>query len=110
MHSRNDLLQQFCHEGTIASVQPLAGGLINDTFLVRTAEADKPDYVLQRINHHVFTDVDLLQHNIETVTDYLNGDTYYKTTYPEHNLIRTRNQLRLFMRVQERRDEMLLAV
>ena len=84
MHSRNDLLQQFCHEGTIASVQPLAGGLINDTFLVRTAEADKPDY--------------------------LNGDTYYKTTYPEHNLVRTRNQLRLFLRVQERRDEMLLAV
>jgi len=71
MHSRNDLLQHFCHEGTIDCVQPLAGGLINDTFLVRTAEADKPDYVLQRINHHVFTDVELLQHNIETVTDHL---------------------------------------
>jgi len=28
--------------------------------------------------------------------DYLNGDTYYKTAYPEHNLIRTKNQLALF--------------
>lgn len=28
-------------------------------------------------------------------TDYLNGDTYYKIAYPEHNLVRTRAQLRL---------------
>ena len=75
MHSRNepmnDIISQFGFEGTIASVQPLGNGLINDTFLVTTAEADKPDYVLQRINHHIFTDVELLQHNIETVTHHL---------------------------------------
>ena len=29
-------------------------------------------------------------------TDYLNGDTYYKIKYPEHNLVRTRNQVALF--------------
>ena len=28
--------------------------------------------------------------------DYINGDTYYKIKYPEHNLVRTRNQLALF--------------
>lgn len=28
--------------------------------------------------------------------DYINGDSYYKTKYPEHNLVRTRNQLALF--------------
>ncbi len=27
--------------------------------------------------------------------DYLNGDVYFRTEYPEHNLIRARNQLRL---------------
>ena len=53
------------------SVKPLGKGLINDTFLVRTQEPDKPDYVLQRINHHIFTDVELLQHNIEAVTNHL---------------------------------------
>lgn len=26
----------------------------------------------------------------------INGDTYYKIKYPEHNLVRTRNQLALF--------------
>ncbi|MDC8104661.1 MULTISPECIES: phosphotransferase enzyme family protein [Chryseobacterium] len=29
------------------------------------------------------------------LTDYLNGSTYYSTTYPEHNLDRTKNQLEL---------------
>ena len=28
--------------------------------------------------------------------DYLNGDTYYKIMYPEHNLVRTQAQIRLF--------------
>jgi len=28
--------------------------------------------------------------------DYINGDTYYKIQYPEHNLVRTRNQVALF--------------
>ena len=29
------------------------------------------------------------------MTDYLNGDKYFKLLYPEHNLVRTRAQLRL---------------
>jgi Phosphotransferase enzyme family len=33
-------------------------------------------------------------------TDYLAGDVYYKTAYPEHNLIRTQNQLALLHAVQ----------
>jgi hypothetical protein len=28
--------------------------------------------------------------------DYLNGDTYYQIAYPEHNLVRTKAQIRLF--------------
>ena len=28
--------------------------------------------------------------------DYINGDTYYKIKYPEHNLVRTRNQMALY--------------
>ena len=29
------------------------------------------------------------------LTDYLNGDTYFKTAYPEHNLVRAKNQFAL---------------
>ena len=43
---------------------------------------------------------------VRFLTDYLNGDTYYKIQYPEHNLVRTRNQLRYFEVVEARRGEM----
>lgn len=66
-----DILQHFCIEGTVDEVQPLGNGLINDTFKVTTSPASAPDYVLQRINTAVFTDVDLLQRNIETVTTHI---------------------------------------
>lgn len=39
-------------------------------------------------------------------TDYINGDTYYKIAYPEHNLVRTRNQMALFRDVLSHQDEM----
>ena len=38
--------------------------------------------------------------------DYINGDIYYKTTYPEHNLVRTRNQMALFRSVMSKMDAM----
>ena len=38
--------------------------------------------------------------------DYLNGDTYYKIKYPEHNLVRTRNQMALFRSVLANIDYM----
>lgn len=34
-------------------------------------------------------------------TDYLAGDVYYKTRYPEHNLVRTKNQLALCAAIQQ---------
>ena len=38
--------------------------------------------------------------------DYINGDTYYKIKYPEHNLVRTRNQMALFRSVIEHLPQM----
>ena len=35
---------------------------------------------------------------VRFLTDYINGDTYYKIKYPEHNLVRTKAQWRLFER------------
>ncbi len=40
------------------------------------------------------------------LTDYLEGDTYFKTTYPEHNLDRTRTQLKLVADMEEKWDKM----
>lgn len=40
------------------------------------------------------------------LTDYLNGDTYYKTSYATHNLDRARNQLALYRKVRDAYDHM----
>lgn len=37
-----------------------------------------------------------LMQAVRFLGDYLNGDTYYKVKYPQHNLVRARNQLALF--------------
>jgi hypothetical protein len=38
--------------------------------------------------------------------DYIDGDLYFKTAYPEHNLIRARTQIRLALDMQEKLPEM----
>lgn len=43
---------------------------------------------------------------VRFLTDYINGDTYYKIKYPEHNLVRTRNQMALFHSALSHVDEM----
>ncbi len=37
-----------------------------------------------------------LMQALRFLTDFLEGDVYYKTRHPEHNLVRARNQLALF--------------
>ena len=38
--------------------------------------------------------------------DYLDGDLYFKTAYPEHNLVRARTQMKLAWDMQQKWDEM----
>ena len=63
------IVQNFAIEGTVIEVRPLGNGLINDTYLVSSSEDKR--YVLQRINHAIFKDVELLQRNIAYVTAHI---------------------------------------
>ncbi len=47
-----------------------------------------------------------LECGMRFLSDYLNGDTYFKTNYPEHNLVRTRTQFKLVKEIEEHFDEM----
>ena len=38
--------------------------------------------------------------------DYIQGDTYYKINYPDHNLVRTRAQMKLLESMEENESEM----
>ena len=44
---------------------------------------------------------------VRFLADYINGDTYYKIKYPEHNLVRTKAQWRLFERAEAKESEMM---
>ena len=43
---------------------------------------------------------------VRFLTDYINGNTYYKIKYPIHNLVRTRAQWKLFEEAEAHLDEM----
>ena len=43
---------------------------------------------------------------VRFLADYINGDTYYKIKYPEHNLVRTKAQWRLFERAEAKEELM----
>lgn len=64
------ILSRFGIKEKILSVEPFGNGHINDTLKV-TVASGMPGYVLQRINHHIFTNVEMLQNNIHTVTSHI---------------------------------------
>jgi Ser/Thr protein kinase RdoA (MazF antagonist) len=87
-------VKHFLPEGKITSISPYGSGHINDTYLVKI-ESGKKDYILQRINHQIFTDVPGLMKNIERVTahlrkklDKMNGHDPVRETL---NLVKTKD-------------------
>lgn len=40
------------------------------------------------------------------LTDYLDGDRYFKTAYEDHNLVRARSQMKLVADMEAKWDEM----
>ena len=40
------------------------------------------------------------------LADYINGDVYFKTHYPEHNLVRARTQFKLVKEIEDKMDEL----
>lgn len=66
-----NIVNQFVTEGTVASIKPFGSGHINDSYKVNTTPESSPDYVLQRINHHIFSNVPELTSNILKVSNHI---------------------------------------
>ena len=66
-----EIFECFCVEGSFLMGEPFGSGHIHDTFRVETAENDKDDYILQRLNSKIFKNIPELQENIERVTVHL---------------------------------------
>ncbi len=70
MNMMKNIIKQFTIEGVVEEIRPLGAGHINDSYFVLTT-GTSPNYVLQRINHSIFKDVDALQNNIQRVTQHI---------------------------------------
>ena len=75
-----EIIRLFAIEGSPVSCEPHGSGHINRTYRV-TTDAGRT-YTLQRINHHVFRDVEGLMGNVSGVTDWLRA----KDPTPGHSL------------------------
>lgn len=65
------ILSHFAIPNEVADPQPLKIGIINDSFIVRAVNPGERSYFLQRINHHIFQNVEGLQQNIQKVTNHI---------------------------------------
>jgi hypothetical protein len=63
------IFNEFDHQSNFVSHSELNSGHINDTFLVETT--DETNYILQRINHTVFKDVQGLINNKVLISNHL---------------------------------------
>lgn len=62
--------EAFCLDGDILSIEPYGGGHVSVTHFVKTT---KKSYILQKINHFVFSAPEKLMQNIEHVTKFLHA-------------------------------------
>ncbi|MCI5195523.1 MAG: aminoglycoside phosphotransferase family protein [Candidatus Electrothrix sp. AW5] len=77
----------------IADVEPLGGGIINDTWRIRLQSGNR--YILQRLNPLVFPDPSAVQENLRKVTEHLH------TQLPKLSHLYNRN-IKLFHPVANR--------
>jgi len=89
-HNLEEIFCRFDTGGTYLKGEPFGSGHIHDTFRVITAEQDKDDYIIQRLNNKIFKNIPQLQNNIERVTIHLRDKL---KTIPGANLKRECLQL-----------------
>ena len=70
-HDLQHIIEDFVFESRIREVEPFGSGHINDTYRLFSERRDAPDYLLQRINHSIFKNVDGMMNNIYLVTSHL---------------------------------------
>ena len=69
-----EIIKSFQIFGEPLNADRFGSGHINDTYRIINADKNSPDYLLQRINNHVFRDVDGVMNNICNVTNHISEE------------------------------------
>jgi len=81
-----DIIAKFNTGGGEFEIKNFGSGHINDTFMIRSKTKNGPDFLLQKINHFVFKDIDSLMNNMVYVTNHLK-QKIAKTGNPEKEVL-----------------------
>jgi len=75
-----EILTHFQVDSNEPIVKPIGSGHINDTYSVALKGGNFPSYILQRINHSIFPNIEKLSENIHRVTRHAIdlGDSRYQ--------------------------------
>jgi len=65
------IAQEFFSNGNVLEVKEFGNGNINDTYLVTTDSIEEKNFVLQRINTHVFKQPKLIMQNMRAFTEHM---------------------------------------
>ncbi len=84
------IVSNFDIEGHFVAKKPFGSGHINDTYLVDTTSGK---YILQRINHSIFKNVEMMNRNIILALDHLNQKQLknHNDRFKELNIILTKD-------------------
>jgi len=66
-----NIAEQFFIEGIPTGFEKTGSGHINDSYRIKISPAGSQEYLLQRINHQIFTDIPALTDNILKVTKHI---------------------------------------
>lgn len=83
----NKIVSEFIVNSESYQIEPFGGGLINDTYIVKSGDKAKSDYILQRINNNIFKDVDMLMNNIDAATTHLRKKLSAKSEGPKQTTL-----------------------
>lgn len=70
MEVLKSIVNRFLPGGEVLKITEFGEGHINSTYRV-TLKNESKEYILQKINHSIFKDIDLLQNNIKRITDHI---------------------------------------
>lgn len=84
MRDLNNIIDQFVLDVPISKIEAFGSGHINDTYRLFSSNSVKPVYVLQKINHYVFPDIEGLSENFERIFKHLSKrENDYLSLKPE---------------------------
>jgi Ser/Thr protein kinase RdoA (MazF antagonist) len=65
------IAQEFFPGGRVLEIREFGNGNINDTYLVTTDSAEEQNFIVQRINTHVFKQPRLIMQNMRAFTEHI---------------------------------------